>query len=98
MTERETTHKQVIQMSKENEELPRIVASITMMIPSLTLRTGWAYLRMKKQAQKISKELEKSMIDNGLPPEMARELAGEFGEGMSITSIMRMASRSRCRP
>jgi hypothetical protein len=85
-------------MSKENEDLPKIVASITMMIPSLTLRTGWAYLRMKKQAQKISKGLEKSMIDNGLPPEMARELAGEFGDDMSITSIMRMASKSRSRP
>jgi hypothetical protein len=84
-------------MNNSKEDLPKIVASITMLIPSLTFRTGWAYLKMKKQAQRTSKGFEKSMVVNGIPPEMARKLAGEFGEGLSVTSMMRMASRSKPR-
>jgi hypothetical protein len=79
-------------MKKENEDLPTIAASILMMAPNLA-RGGWAYLKMKKRAQRSSKALERSMVYNGLPPEIARDLAGEFGEVMSITSMMRMASR-----
>ena len=84
-------------MSKNKEDLPKIVASITMLIPSLAFRTGWAYLKMKKQAQRTSKGIEKSMVLNGVPPGMAHELAGEFGEGLSITGMMRMTNWSKSR-
>jgi len=82
-------------MSENKEDLPRIIASIGWMIPSLTVKSGWAYLRMKKRAQRTTKELMKSMVDNGIPPEMAKELASDFGEDLSITSMMRMATRGR---
>ncbi len=72
-------------MSKdENEDLPKIVAAIAWNIPSLALRTGWAYLKMKKKAQRASKQVERGMIENGLPPEYARKLAEEFAGDLSI--------------
>jgi hypothetical protein len=69
---------------QQREDLPKIIASVAWMIPSLTLKTGWAYLKMKKRAQKISKGVERSMVDNGVPPETARKLADEFAEGISV--------------
>ena len=82
-------------MYDKEQDLPKIVASIGWMIPSLTIKTGWAYLRMKKRAQKSSKSLEKSMVENGMPPAMAKELASKYGDDLSITNMMRMASRGR---
>lgn len=71
-------------MSEQKEDLPKIVASVAWMIPSLTLRTGWAYLKMKKKTQKTSKRVEMSMVDNGIPPEIARQLANQFAEDVSV--------------
>ncbi len=74
---------------QDREDLPKIVASVAWMIPSLTLRTGWAYLKMKKRAQQVSKGVERSMVSNGVPPEMARKLADEFAEGISVHNWIR---------
>jgi hypothetical protein len=71
-------------MTERNDDLPKIIASVALMIPSLTLRTGWAYLRMKKRAQKVSKGVERSMVSNGIPPETARKLADELEEDVSV--------------
>lgn len=83
-----------MQMKEGYEDLPKIVAYIMVKSPGGILKTGRAYLRMKKRAQKTSKGLEKSMVDNGLPPEMARQLASAYGADLSITNIMKMVSRS----
>ncbi len=82
-------------MTDPDQDLPKIVASIGWMIPSLTFKTGWAYLKMKKQAQRSSKTLQNVMVSNGIPPEMAKELASNFGEDLSLTKMMRMATRGR---
>jgi hypothetical protein len=71
-------------MSEQKEDLPKIIASVAWMVPSLTLRTGWAYLKMKKKAQKASKNVERSMVDNGIPPEIARQLADQFAAEVSV--------------
>jgi hypothetical protein len=82
-------------MSERDQDLPKIIASIGWMIPSLTIRTGWAYLRMKKKAQRSSKEIQRVMVSNGIPPEMAKELASDFGEELSLTKMVKMATRGR---
>jgi hypothetical protein len=82
-------------MTDKDQDLPKIIASIGWMIPSLTIRTGWAYLRMKKRAQRSSNEMRRVMESNGVPPEMAKELASNFGEELSLTKMMRMATRGR---
>ncbi len=76
-------------MSEQKEDLPKIIASVAWMVPSLTLRTGWAYLKMKKKAQRISKTVERSMVDNGIPPEVARQLADQFAEDVSIHKMIK---------
>ncbi len=82
-------------MTETEQDLPKIIASIGWMIPSLTLRTGWAYLRMKKRAQKSSKWFEQSLVRNGIPRATARSLASHYGEDLSLTKMMRMATQGR---
>jgi len=76
-------------MNESQEDLPKMIAAIALMIPGLTLKTGWAYLRMRKRAQKVSKVVEQGMISNGMPPHMARQLAGEFANDVSIHTWIR---------
>jgi len=76
-------------MSEQKEDLPKILASVAWMVPTLALRTGWAYLKMKKKAQKTTKWVERSMVDNGIPSEIARQLADQFAEDMSVHNWMK---------
>lgn len=71
-------------MSEHEGDLPKVVAGIMVTIPGLTLKTGWAYLRMKKRAQRMAKVIEREMVSGGMPAEMARKLADDFASGISI--------------
>lgn len=67
-----------------SQDLPTIVASVMVTIPNLVFRTGWAYLRMKKRAQKVSRQLERQFVSGGIPSEYAEKLAGQFETDLSI--------------
>ncbi len=75
--------------SETKEDIPKLVASITLMMPRVTFRTGWAFLKMKKRAQRMSATAEREMVNNGLPPEFARRLALEIETEWSIRNIAR---------
>ena len=77
-------------MTNEREgDLPKTVAVIMVSIPSLVIRTGFVYLRTKRMARKGAKRVMKGMIESGIPPELARKLAGEYEAQLSIRTIMR---------
>ncbi len=79
-----------MKMTNDTEQdLPKAIAGIMVTLPSLTLRTGWAYLKMKKRAQKMSKVIERKMVSEGMPEEMAGRLADEFASGISVHRWMR---------
>jgi hypothetical protein len=75
--------------NESSEDLPKIVASVVATIPPLVFRTGWAYLRMKKRAQRMSKQLEREFVSNGIPPEYAERLAEQYATELSIRRIFR---------
>jgi len=79
-----------MKMTNEREgDLPKTVAVIMVSIPSLVIRTGFVYLRTKRMARKGAKRVMKGMIESGIPPELARKLAGEYEAQLSIRTIMR---------
>jgi len=71
------------------DDLPRIMAAVMAAVPSLVLKTGWAYLMMKKRAQKASKMLERELVSSGIPAEYAGKLADQFASEVSIRKIIK---------
>jgi len=76
--------------SEGEDDLPRLVAAITLVLPAVTVRTGVAYLRMRRKAHLMSKVIERRLVVSGLPKNTARKLASGFDEGLSIRSFVRM--------
>jgi len=76
-------------MNEREGDLPKTVAVIMVSIPSLVIKTGFVYLRTKRKARKGAKRVMKGMIESGLPPELAKKLAGEYEAQLSIRTIMR---------
>lgn len=81
--------------TRRHENLPRLVASITLTIPRLTLSTGWAYLRMRQRARAVSKDFMRGMVDNGIPVELAQQLRDEYANQVSLRTILRSLSLDR---
>jgi len=76
-------------MSEREDDLPKTVAVIMVSIPSLVIRTGFVYLRTKRKARKGARKVMKGMIESGIPPELAKKLAGEYEAQLSLRTIMR---------
>lgn len=76
-------------MSDQEGDLPKTVAVIMVTVPSLVLRTGFAYLRTRRKARKNAKMVLKGMIESGIPPELAKKLADDYADQLSIRTFMR---------
>lgn len=76
-------------MTEPGEDLPKTVATVMVAIPSLVVRTGFAYLMTKRKARKGARLVEKGMVENGVPPELARRLSEEYESDLSLHKIMR---------
>lgn len=70
------------------DDLPEMVAAITVTVPRLVLSAGFAYLRMKRKARKSSKLFEKGLVDSGISPDMAHQLAMKFETDLSIRRMV----------
>lgn len=79
----------------DREELPKVVASIMWAIPGLVLRSGFAYLRMKRRAKRSSRDFMKGLMKGGMPPEMARALSEKYAMKLSIRSFIGGLGRRR---
>jgi len=75
-------------MSEHQDDLPKLVAAITMTIPKIALGTGIAYLRMKRNARKSAKLFEKGLVSSGLPSTMAHDLAVKYESDLSIRKMI----------
>ncbi len=75
-------------MSEHQEDLPKLVAAITITIPKIALGTGFAYLKMKRKARKSAKLFEKGLVNSGLPPTMAHGLAAKYETDLSIRKMI----------
>jgi len=79
--------------NESSQDLPTIVASVMVAIPPLVFRTGWAYLRMKKRAQKVSIQLERQFVSGGIPSEYAEKLAEQFETELSLRTLVKGVGR-----
>ena len=75
-------------MSEHQDDLPKLVAAITLTIPKIALGTGIAYLRMKRNARRSAKLFEKGLVSNGLSPTIAHELALKYETDLSIRKMI----------
>jgi len=75
-------------MSEHQDDLPKLVAAITLTIPKIALGTGIAYLRMKRNARRSAKLFEKGLVSSGLSPTMAHELALKYETDLSIRKMI----------
>lgn len=69
------------------DDLPTIVAAVTLALPSVTFRTGLAYLRMKRRARRMSRIVERSLVANGVPRESAQRLAESVNQDLSVRAL-----------
>ena len=75
-------------MSEHRDDLPKLVAAITLTIPKIALGTGLAYLKMKRRARKSAKLFEKGLVSSGLSPAMAHGLAVKYETDLSIRKMI----------
>ena len=75
-------------MSERRDDLPKLVAAITLTIPKIALGTGFALLKMKRKARKSAKIFEKGLVSSGLSSTMAHELAAKYESDLSIRRMM----------
>jgi len=73
------------------DDVPKIVASVMVSLPSLTLKTGFAYLRMKRNIRRSSKILQKELIENGVPARSAKQLAQGYEGDLSVRNLFKGA-------
>ena len=71
---------------KQGGEVLLVVAAN---VPSMLWTVITSYLRMKKQAKIASREFERALLSNGLPPKIARNLTDEYSSMFSLTTIMK---------
>lgn len=75
-------------MSEHQDDLPKLVAAITVTIPKIALSSGFAYLKMKRRARKSAKIFEKGLVSSGLSPAMAHDLAVKYETDLSIRKMI----------
>lgn len=78
----------------EDEDIPKLVASIMVTVPGLTIKSGFAYLRLRRKAHQSSKAMMSSMVREGIPEEYARRLSEAYAEDISIKRFIRGVIRS----
>lgn len=71
------------------EEMPEVIAIFMVQLPRMLWSLFTSYLRMKKQAKLAGNEFYRALIENGMPPNMARELRDDYCSMFNLTSIMR---------
>jgi|GEM_PF-1547208 len=67
----------------------KLFASVVAYAPGLVLRTGVAFLRMKRRMRKTSRSFEKGLLSRGMPPELARRLALSYEGDMRTRTLMK---------
>ena len=72
----------------ERTDTPKVVATVLWSSPGLVLRSGVAYLRMKRLARVSSDRFRASLESSGMPPERARQLSENYGVDLSISKLI----------
>jgi len=74
---------------QRREDVPKILATVMWTAPGLAIRTGFSYLRMRRDLQKSARVFYKSMIDSGMPVEQAQQLREKYENNLSTHGLMK---------
>ena len=61
-------------MTDAGDDKVKLAAGVMVYAPLLVLRTGIAYLRMKRRVRRTAKSFERGMLSRVMAPELARRL------------------------
>lgn len=75
--------------TENRQDTPKIVATIIWEIPNIVLRVGVAYLRLRRDSRRATREFRKGMEAEGLPPALAERLAKSYSSDLSLRSLFR---------
>ncbi len=73
----------------DREDMPRIVGIVLSRSPRIILRTGWRYLKAKKQAQRAERLFRQRLEGQGLGPEAVDRLTEMYISNISLRVIMK---------
>ncbi|MCJ7607620.1 MAG: hypothetical protein MUO94_07225 [Thermoplasmata archaeon] len=73
----------------EDGDVPRIVATVIYKMPVLAVRVGVRYLSMRTHARRASRELRRSMVSEGMPEDLAKQLSDDYAMDLSIGTLMK---------
>ena len=73
---------------ERREDVPKIVASIIATVPSIMLRCGFTYLRMKRRVRKNARVIEREMMASGMPEHVAKRLSMRYEEDSKLIETM----------
>jgi hypothetical protein len=79
--------------SNGREEILRIAPVVMIAAPRLVLRLLIAYLRFMGRADRASAQLRKSMVDEGVPRELAGSIARDFRDQTNLWNLVTRLSR-----
>jgi hypothetical protein len=72
----------------EGEDMVKTVATIVATAPKLVIAVGWSYLKLKRQANRCSREMERKLVAEGMPKEFASRLADNFAVEISVRKFI----------
>lgn len=77
-------------MTTERKKDPvKEFATVMVYTPALVLRTGFAFLRMKRRLRKSARRFRKGLIARGMTPEQAHRLSESYAGDLSIRKMVR---------
>lgn len=69
--------------------MPKIVATVMWTAPGLVIKTGFAYLRMRRDLRKSAQIFYDGMIDAGMPLDQAARLREKYENDLSTRGFVK---------
>lgn len=75
--------------------IPKWVAVAISMGTLAVMRTGWAFLRAKKKAQRAERRFRSQLVSGGMDEETARRLSERYIETLRLRKLVKQAIRGQ---
>jgi len=70
--------------NKSPKDFPKYIGAIIPLLPQIILKTGWAFLRFKREAKKGGIIFYRGLIDQKIDKKTATELTDIYLEGSKV--------------
>jgi hypothetical protein len=75
--------------TRTTEDVPKRVAAVSYKMPVLVARVSVQYLSMRARAGRASREFRRSMVSEGMPEDLAKQLADDYAMDLSLGNILK---------